>query len=67
MYFYNGQTYTPPVSNPQTPLSSVKIQSAAQWWRMGSTNPGSGERVQRDVQQWYIDHAAHNSIVSPSP
>jgi hypothetical protein len=47
--------------------SGVKVQHWGQDWYIGSLTIASGVRVQSDVLQKYIDHALHQSIVSPAP
>jgi hypothetical protein len=47
--------------------SGVKVQHWGQDWYVGSLTLAAGVRVQSDVIQKYIDHALHQSIVSPSP
>jgi len=49
------------------PRCTQKIQHWGQEWRVGSTSPGNGARVQTDTIQKYIDHARHENIVSPAP
>jgi len=64
-----GETpeHTPTPSAPGSPLGTTAVYHWGQDWFIGSTNPGSGSRVQSDTLQKYIDHAAHASIVSPNP
>jgi hypothetical protein len=54
-----------PVYNTRQDGSAV--QHWGQDWRVGTCQVGSGPRVQSDVLQKYIEHAAHTSIVSPAP
>ena len=49
------------------PLGSTPVQHWGQEWRVGSSTPGSGARVQTDNIQKYLDHARHTGIVSPAP
>jgi hypothetical protein len=57
---------TPPVSNPQTPLSSTGVDYAPQTWRLGSNSIGAGVIVQTNTIQRYVDHGRHvPPIVSP--
>jgi hypothetical protein len=49
------------------PLGSTPVQHWGQEWRVGSSTPGSGARVQTDNIQKYLDHARHTNIVSPAP
>ena len=67
-YFYDnmqGETtsHTPTPTNPQSPLTSTKVQHWQQEWRVGSTIPGQGTLIQRNLFQKYIDHAAHENQV----
>ena len=59
--------YYPSALAPRSPLSSTKVDHWGQDWRVGSTTPGNGLRVQGDTLQKYIDHARHLSIVTPDP
>jgi len=56
---------TPPLTNPQNPLSTTGVDYASQTWRLGSTTIGVGVIVQTDTQQRYVDHGRHLGIVSP--
>jgi hypothetical protein len=47
--------------------ASTPVQHWGQEIRVGSATTGLGRRVQKDTLQKYINHAAHNSIVSPAP
>jgi hypothetical protein len=66
-----GQAVSPPPypypQSPQTPLSGTAVDHWGQEWRVGSTTPGLGARVQTNTLQKYIDHARHTGIVSPAP
>ncbi len=47
--------------------NSTPIQHWGQEWRVGSTTPGFGRRIQTDTLQKYLGHAAHTQIISPAP
>lgn len=50
-----------------TGVGTAVVQFWGQDWRVGSTSPGVGLRVQTDSLQKYIDHAKHNNIITPYP
>lgn len=58
-------TGTPPSLPPQSPLSTVKVDHASQFWFVGTTTQGGGVGVQSNTVQRYQDHALHHSITSP--
>ncbi len=47
--------------------ASTKVQHWGQDWRTGSSISGNGKRVQSNTLQKYLNHAAHEAIVSPAP
>jgi hypothetical protein len=50
----------PKCQNPQSPLSSVKVMHNAPWtFYFGTQMFGSGVPVERDTQQWFLDHCRH--------
>ena len=58
----------PIATAPCTPsLCNTAVQHWLQEWRVGSTSPGVGLRVQTDTLQKYTDHASHQNRVSPAP
>jgi hypothetical protein len=57
-------TPSPPCGPPRC---TQKIDHWGQEFRVGSTNPGAGARVQTKALQSYIDHGRHEGIVSPAP
>lgn len=65
MYMYNCSSCSPPVQNPQNPLTNNRVDHAAQSWRIGSSTVGSGVLVQNNTHQRYTDHGRHTNIVSP--
>jgi hypothetical protein len=52
---------------PHQPPGSVKVVHRSQEFHIGSTTVGVGRRVQSNLQQYYLDHGAHENVVSPSP
>jgi hypothetical protein len=44
--------------------SATKVDHWSQYWYIGSITNGSGALVQEDILQKYIDHAAHNNILT---
>jgi len=61
-------SYSPHPLIPQSPLSNNLIQQIPQSWQVGPTSPNSGQgiAVQTDTQNWFIDHARHTNVISPS-
>jgi len=61
----NVLNHTP---TPQTPHGgNTKVVHWAQAIYIGSDTVGAGRKVQTDTLQKYLDHAAHEGIVSPVP
>jgi hypothetical protein len=58
---------TPPSLPPQTPLSSVQVDTLFQDWYVGGNNIAAGVRVQSDSLNRFQDHGTHTDIVSPNP
>jgi hypothetical protein len=56
-----------PVPIYQTPVGSIKVAHDTQDIYIGSIFSAAGRRVQTDLQQFYLDHGAHENVVSPSP
>lgn len=55
-----GNPTSPPVQNPQSPLSSNKIYHDYPWELfVFSQTSGQGDIVRSDKQQWYQDHGRH--------
>jgi hypothetical protein len=55
-----GTGLTPPVENPQTPLSSTAVHYSTPWnLFIGSQTPGSGTSARADISQNYVDHGRH--------
>jgi hypothetical protein len=53
--------------NPVPAGGNVAVQHWSGEWRIGSTTPGVGMRVQANTWQKYQDHARHTHVVSPDP
>jgi len=47
--------------------STVKVAHSTQDIYVGSVFSAAGRRVQSDLVQFYLDHGAHENVVSPSP
>jgi hypothetical protein len=62
---FSGQVPTP--TFPLLPLGTIKVFHRSQEWYIGSVLIGIGRRVQDNVQQYYVDHAAHENVVTPYP
>lgn len=66
LYEYSCANLTPACANPgQDPLGPRRVQSAPQYWYVGSSTPGFGVYVQTDTHVRYTDHGEHQAIVSP--
>jgi hypothetical protein len=62
----SGSGLTPAVINPCSPtLCSIVVDYWDGEWRVGSTTPGLGVRVQTNRWRRYTDHGEHINIVSP--
>jgi len=59
-------TCIPVPTNPQAPLGGIRVQTASQKWRVGSTTPGTGIVIQTDTIRQFIDHGDHINVVTPS-
>src|SRR6185312_7659208 len=58
---------TNPISlPPQSPLSSLQVDQAAQRWNVGSGVVGPGLDVQTDTLRRFVDHGTHAGITSPT-
>ena len=62
-----SQQTTPKALPPGVPLGTQKVDHLTGEWRVGSSTPGKGVRVQTNTWQKYQDHAIHTDIVSPAP
>jgi len=49
------------------PPGTTEVQRRGQEWRVGSTVPSSGARVQTDTMQRFTDHGDNTGITSPAP
>jgi hypothetical protein len=56
-----------PVPTPVCSGNGTSVQHWGQAWRVGSTLPGIGRRVQTNTLQKYIDHANSTGITTPAP
>lgn len=61
LIFKSGGDY----SSSQSPLRNTTVKTLTQVWRVGSTVPGHGWKVQTDTVYKYEDHAIFDVIVSP--
>jgi hypothetical protein len=58
----------PPYPTPTAPQGgNTEVQRSGQEWRVGSTTPGAGARVQTDTWHRYTDHGDNDAITSPAP
>ncbi|MFN7947558.1 MAG: hypothetical protein U0Z53_19570 [Blastocatellia bacterium] len=62
---FAGQVPVP--TFPGLPLSNVRVFHRLQEFYVGSELVGIGRRVQGNTQQYYIDHGAHENVVTPYP
>ena len=61
----NVLNHTPTPQSPQG--GNTKVVHWAQAIYIGSETVGAGRKVQTNTLQKYLDHAAHEGIVSPVP
>jgi hypothetical protein len=65
-YCYANQIAgVPKPTVPQSPLGANLIDSATQYYSVGSTDVGSGVEVQSQLLSRYVDHASISNIISP--
>ena len=62
----SGTELCVPTPTSPPPLSSTVVQTADQKWRVGSTTPGQGIVIQKNVFRRLINHGDHTSVVTPS-
>jgi hypothetical protein len=65
--YANNTVGKPPPEPPQNPLTTNKIDSATQTYKLGSGTVGSGVSVQTQTLTRYVDHPTVTNIVSPVP
>src|SRR5882762_9276909 len=60
-------TCTPIPEHPRFLPSGIKVHHRRQTFYVGTQTPGMGVRIQTDTLQRWLDHAAHEGIVTPVP
>lgn len=63
--FANNIAARPPTEIPQNPLTNNLVDSATQYYNVGSSSVGSGVTVQSQTLSRYVDHPTVTNVRSP--